>query len=1820
MTLLMMLLTTMTAWAQLSNLTYNSAGGFYEIWSVADLQAMANYYNGFNGGSGGSGKVFKMMQDIDLAGVNTSFLPIAFADSENYFGDVFDGNNHAIKNLSLVREYGTSYYGLFHQLASTATVKDLTLKDCDVRYTGQTGGTSVGAIAGRNRGTIQNCTVIGTVSNHDNEHCVGAIVGENISPGRVENCNAVAGQPVTGVLYSTSTPGTESGNHLYFRLLTTSAVSLTTTPAATTVAGTACYAANTALALTVTPNDGTQMLTDVSFTGTTATKTAYGQYALTIPAGDVSVTAALAAKISVSATGGTVTPNTYSPAVGSQVTLTLAPNTGYALTAIAATAGGTALTLNGSGLTRTFTMPDKPVSITASFSAISYTVSGLGSTTGGRISGPGTAHYGDEVTLTATPAAGYSSLQTLTVTTAGNQNVALSGSGLTRTFTMPAENVTVSATFALTQLTVHVTAYNCTATATPNPATMGQTVTVSFTPDAGATLQSVTVRDAEWNYLTVSGSGLTRTFTMSATDAYVTVACSSSGQLAGKGTQDEPYLIFNEADLRLLSSLSKTTTFWGTDFRLERDITMSDTPMLPIGDSSNGQFEGHFDGNGHTISNLHISGKVADFVALFGINYGSVSNLTLASCAITGNESVTSYIGAIVGYNNGTVSNCHVNSGTISATAAEDVGGIVGFNHGGTISGCTNGATVSRTASTVQTDVGGIVGFNSTGTVKDCANTGSVSISGTVDGVMYHCGGIAGYLYSGILSGCANTGSVSATGSNAYNYAGGVAGTIADSDAAICIGNTNGGAVSAANGNRNFAGGIVGYYYYSSYILKNNYYFGACTAKGSADYVSSGDAPQSDVTANYGAVPGYAITKPAEVTLSSIEGYADVAHPAYAASGETVSFTVATVPEGYAATVKYNDGSDHTLTATNGVYSFTMPAKAVTITVSIAPDPAQFAQSGDTYTIKSAGGWNVFCDLLAADGGKAYFSGKTVKLVPTDNSNSITVTRMAGSDYHDFCGTFDGGGNTINLNLDSSNGAYALFRNVENGTIKNLHVTGTINASAKYAAGLISNIWGTVNINNCTSSVIITSSVSGDGTHGGLVAVVNTNSTLNITGCLFDGKLLTTNGTTDCGGFVGYGTCNITNSLYAPATIDQGETEVGASESATFARGTASGITITNCYYTKTLGEAQGTRAYTSRQSFPCKSATILGTTVYYAADLTPFGKTDSYTPDGTDSKPYIISTTEGWNYLCDALQDNDTWNRFSGKTVMLGEDIGTTQEPVTRWAGSGANPFCGNFNGGGNTLTFTATATDNYCAPFCNVQGGSTDAEVITISNLNVKTTITAPDYRHAAGLIALQSGHVNVSGCNVEVTISSTVGDNNKTDLYPAALVSQASSSDGGTLTVTGCTATGTISTDGKYAAGLVGIVQGAASISDCVSSVTINSSISGDGTHGGIVAVVTSSGTITGCLFNGKLITTATNSTNNCAGFIAWGNGTISNCLYAPATILEGETEVLTGDVTNYPSGTFYRGSAPSVSNCYYTRTLGTEQGKQAHSITAGDNVTVDFSGTATTYSVSGITAYTTGIKYNNVLYAGSGDAVSLTLSHADRPGYTFSGYEASAGTLSGTTLTMPDDDVEITANYTATTATIEMNAYGIMTYASEYDLDFTGISGLTAYVATSISDNTLTLTPVGKVPGGTGLLLKGTTSTTFTVLTTGSATTIDGNLMVGLTEATSVSKSTTDGYAYILANGEHGINWYLLEEASYTLKANSAYLRLSGDVAPNESRALTMVFEDEGTNIKEMVHGTSSNGTSNWYSLDGRKLDGNPTKKGVYINGGRRVVVK
>ena len=241
------------------------------------------------------------------------------------------------------------------------------------------------------------------------------------------------------------------------------------------------------------------------------------------------------------------------------------------------------------------------------------------------------------------------------------------------------------------------------------------------------------------------------------------------------------------------------------------------------------------------------------------------------------------------------------------------------------------------------------------------------------------------------------------------------------------------------------------------------------------------------------------------------------------------------------------------------------------------------------------------------------------------------------------------------------------------------------------------------------------------------------------------------------------------------------------------------------------------------------------------------------------------------------------------------------------------------------------------------------------------------------------------------------------------------------------------GTITTSQKYAGGIVGnAVDAENTITNCMSSVTISSSVGDDGTHGGLVAHVSSSTTtISGCVFNGKLLGS---STTNCGGIVGWVvNGAtlnIEDCLFAPSEVTFGTSN----------SATFYRqGTTATVnmSNCYYAQAFGDTQGTQAYTVQSGtDNLTLDYGNATTSYSYNGIKVYSfdqdsretaTGLLYNDTLYTGGTTKVTFT---PDAPkGYIATNVQANVGTLTANsddsyTLTMDSTNVSITADFTAT----------------------------------------------------------------------------------------------------------------------------------------------------------------------------------------------------
>ena len=289
-------------------------------------------------------------------------------------------------------------------------------------------------------------------------------------------------------------------------------------------------------------------------------------------------------------------------------------------------------------------------------------------------------------------------------------------------------------------------------------------------------------------------------------------------------------------------------------------------------------------------------------------------------------------------------------------------------------------------------------------------------------------------------------------------------------------------------------------------------------------------------------------------------------------------------------------GNNIAYTKSGNTYTFNMPAEDVNInaTITYPLNENNITQSGDTYTIKTAEGWNYFCQRLEVDGDLNGFSGKTVML-----GDNITVTTMAGSTDHPFKGTFDGDGHTLTFNYTADRTNCAPFRITDGATIRNLHATGQIEGGAQhYLSGLVGSASGNLTIENCRVSTQISSTVSGIANNGGFVGLLSSHyNQCYITGCVFDGLIYnsnTWNQTYGCGGFVGgfsqYGYAILEDCLFIHGQYDNnnGKCELWwgneNDKNSTFLhRSNDYGEgTLKNCFYVGTRGLKQGSPAVES--------------------------------------------------------------------------------------------------------------------------------------------------------------------------------------------------------------------------------------------------------------------------------------------------------------------------------------------------------------------------------------------------------------------------------------------------------------------------------------------------------------------------------------------------------------------------------------------------------------------------------------------------------------
>ena len=157
--------------------------GSYTVTSADGLMNVAELVNG-----GKTDINITLDKDIDLTG--KEWTPIGTGYSNKYTG-TFDGGGHTIKGLTVTTN--DQFVGLFGSIGYAGTVKNVMMED--VQITSNRSSGFAGGVAGYSDGTIENCSVSGSVSG---TVYVGGVVGVQIG-GSITGCSSSA--TVKGTVY-----------------------------------------------------------------------------------------------------------------------------------------------------------------------------------------------------------------------------------------------------------------------------------------------------------------------------------------------------------------------------------------------------------------------------------------------------------------------------------------------------------------------------------------------------------------------------------------------------------------------------------------------------------------------------------------------------------------------------------------------------------------------------------------------------------------------------------------------------------------------------------------------------------------------------------------------------------------------------------------------------------------------------------------------------------------------------------------------------------------------------------------------------------------------------------------------------------------------------------------------------------------------------------------------------------------------------------------------------------------------------------------------------------------------------------------------------------------------------------------------------------------------------------------------------------------------------------------------------------------------------------------------------------------------------------
>lgn len=530
-----------------------------------------------------------------------------------------------------------------------------------------------------------------------------------------------------------------------------------------------------------------------------------------------------------------------------------------------------------------------------------------------------------------------------------------------------------------------------------------------------------------------------------------------------------------------------------------------------------------------------------------------------------------------------------------------------------------------------------------------------------------------------------------------------------------------------------------------------------------------------------------------------------------------------------------------------------------------ASEAMALEQKDGVYQIGTPQDWADFCKLNNET--NTYWKGKAVMTADVTVDGNIMVG--INGDYHPFEGVFDGQGHTLTIDYkDLDENCVAPFRRINGATIKNLRVDGTITVKngKQFAAGIVGGIWGShgdSRILNCISNVTIKDDANHDGTHGGIVGYCQEDSYTLIEKCAFTGVFEAPN-VSGCGGIIGWARNDMfIKDCYVSASISVNAGDI-------IARSTA---TVYNCYYVN-----QGNMS-NEKNAIQVQSEEVSSGELCFKLNDRQSDAFVAWHQTVGSGFPVPFGSSIVYPYSEQGIQCNGWGKNGSTITFKNTKDCSFDEHNYNDYG------FCQTYYGDNkcdHQQPDFMTPVDGYYE-IANNKQLNWFAVKVNQRNLFLNAKLTADIDNYGNGpMIGVDNDYSGIfDGQNHTITIGFT---HNYGNVGLFRNIRKA--------TIKNLKVDGSITNNSYQIGGLVSVSRGKSAIENVIVGANISSTHSGDGTHGGVIAVAYDVPTIKNVGFVGSII--AENDYGTC-GIIGYahsgGSITYENC-YVTGTMTLGK----------------------------------------------------------------------------------------------------------------------------------------------------------------------------------------------------------------------------------------------------------------------------------------------------------------------------------------